>query len=75
MLDDVRSIPDPLQRAKAAQELIRSLQEAIPRAAEARRSGVREMRERGDSHADVAQALGITRSAAAQIAARRPDES
>jgi hypothetical protein len=68
MLDTVRAIEDPEQRARAAQELIRSLQEAIPEAAEIRRSGVQEMRARGDSHADVAQKLGISRSAAQQIA-------
>lgn len=74
MLDAVRAIEDPEQRAKAAQELLRSLQESIPEAADIRRSGVQEMRERGDSHADVARALNISRSAAQQIAAGRTPE-
>lgn len=74
MLDTVRAIEDPERRAQAAQELIRSLQEAIPEAAEIRRSGVQEMRALGASHAEVAQKLGISRSAAQQIAGGRTSD-
>lgn len=74
MLDAVRAISDPEERALKAQELIREFQAAIPVAAEIRRSGVLGMRDRGASHADVAQRLDISRSAAAQIAQGRTPE-
>ena len=71
MLDAARAIEDPEERAKAGQRLIRELQDAVVAAAEIRRSGVREMRARGDSHRVIGDALGVSRSAAQQIAEGR----
>lgn len=70
-IEAVRATEDPAERALKAQAILRELQDDVVLAAEVRRSGVLGMRERGDSHADVARWLGIKRSAAQRIAEGR----
>jgi DNA-directed RNA polymerase specialized sigma24 family protein len=71
MVDDVRSIADPAERAKRAQELQREAQSARKQLAEIRREAVLEMRAGGMSHAEVAAKLEITRGTAQSIAEGR----
>jgi DNA-directed RNA polymerase specialized sigma24 family protein len=72
-------ITDPLERAQAAGELLGALAVAQEAAKLVRRDAVRELRESGWSHGDVAEGLGVARGTAQAIAegrsssgARRP---
>ncbi|MFF5265400.1 hypothetical protein ACFY4C_41510 [Actinomadura viridis] len=67
----LRDISDPTDRAKATGAMLDAIP-ALQRALrELRQSAVRELRAQGFSHAEVAQALGVSRSRAQQIAEGR----
>jgi hypothetical protein len=77
-LELLRSIPDPAERAKAAQELAVRAKELRREVALARHEAVKELRETVDdehpdgwSHTDVARLLGVERGTAQYIAEGR----
>jgi hypothetical protein len=71
MVDDVRSISDPAERAKRAQELQREAIEARKALAAIRTEAVRELRADGWSHARIGELLGVHRNRAQGIAEGR----
>ncbi|WP_237532418.1 helix-turn-helix domain-containing protein [Streptomyces sp. SID8352] len=60
--------PDPATRAKQAAAILDRIPDLQKSLREIRRAAVLELRAAGASHADVAAALGVTRSRAQQIA-------
>ncbi len=71
MVEDVRSIADPAERARRAQELQREVAAAKTSLAEIRAEAVRELRQRGWSHARIGKWLSITRGTAQSVAEGR----
>jgi hypothetical protein len=78
MVEEVRSINDPAERAKRAQELQREAIDARKALAAIRTEAVRELRAARDaehpdgwSHAQVAELLGVHRNNAQRIAEGR----
>lgn len=71
VVDSVRSISDPAERAKRAQDLQREAIEARKQLAAIRTEAVQELRAAGWSHASVAELLGIHRNRAQGIAEGR----
>ena len=71
MVDDVRSIADPADRALRAQQLQREAATAKTSLAEIRAEAVREMRASGWSLGEIASHLGIRRGTAQSIAEGR----
>lgn len=71
MVEDVRSIADPLARAKRAQQLQRDAATAESSLAAIRAQAVRELREMGWSHGRIAMELEIARGTAQSIAEGR----
>jgi predicted XRE-type DNA-binding protein len=65
---DLLAIPDPTGRAKAITDALGEIADLQHQLRQARQDAVLEMRAGGMSHADVAAALGVTRSRAQQIA-------
>lgn len=64
----ITQIPDPTDRARAITAMLGDVSEVHAQLRQARQAAVLEMRAGGMSHADVAAALGVTRSRAQQIA-------
>lgn len=71
LVNDVRSIGDPAERAKRAQEAQREAIEAKKELAAIRTEAVRELRAAGWSHAAVGDLLGLHRNRAQGIAEAR----
>jgi DNA-directed RNA polymerase specialized sigma24 family protein len=67
MVDDVRSIANPADRALKAQELQREAVAAKKSLAEIRAEAVREMRANGWSLREIGRHLGVTRGTAQSI--------
>jgi DNA-directed RNA polymerase specialized sigma24 family protein len=64
----VTQIPDPTERAVAIGVMLGQVSDLQHQLRQARQDAVLQMRTDGMSHADVAAALGVTRSRAQQIA-------
>lgn len=64
----VTQIPDPAERALAIGVMLGQVSDLQHQLRQARQDAVLEMRAADMSHADVAAALGVTRSRAQQIA-------
>lgn len=67
----VRAIPDPAKRAKAIGDVLAKLGDLIPQLRADRQAAVQQLRADGWSHQQVADALGISRGRAQQIAEGR----
>jgi len=64
----IADTPDPTDRARALTAALDRMRDIQARLRQARQDAVLQMRTGGMSHADVAAALGVTRSRAQQIA-------
>ncbi|GHE31806.1 hypothetical protein GCM10017673_38200 [Streptosporangium violaceochromogenes] len=71
LLDGIDQIADPVDRARAAQELLRAIPDIQRRLRAARQEAVVALRGAGHSHADIGTVLGISRGRAQQIAEGR----
>ncbi|MFD7922472.1 RNA polymerase subunit sigma-70 [Streptomyces sp. NPDC059740] len=71
LISDINALTDPTERARAATALLDAVPGLQKSARTARQEAVLELRAKGNSHADVAALLGITRSRAQQIAEGR----
>jgi hypothetical protein len=65
--EEIASIADPVERARAAGELLAEHQSAVTQLARIRRQAVAELRANGLSYAQVGQQLGLTRGRIAQL--------
>lgn len=65
-LNKVREIADPTERARAATGLVQAAERAAAAAREVADDAARAMLDSGQKPAEVARALGITRSAVSQ---------
>lgn len=68
-LADLEATSDPVERARAATELLTRHQSLVARLARIRRQAIAELRARGMSYAQVGEALGLTRGRIAQLRA------
>jgi hypothetical protein len=65
--EEIANIADPVERARAAGELLAEHQSAVAQLARIRRRAVAELRAGGLSYAQVGQRLGLTRGRIAQL--------
>jgi hypothetical protein len=66
-LQSLRNLADPVVRAKQAGAAMAKHQAAVTELARIRREAIDELRERGLSHAQVAEALGMSRGRVSQL--------
>jgi hypothetical protein len=65
--EEIAKLADPVERARAAGELLAEHQSAVTQLARIRRQAVAELRASGLSYAQVGQQLGLTRGRIAQL--------
>ncbi|MDL4812779.1 hypothetical protein [Actinomadura opuntiae] len=75
VLAQVQDLSDATERAKAVGAILDAIPYLQANLRSTRQTAVREMRAGGMSHADVAQALGLSRSRAQAIAEGRSDSA
>ena len=71
-VDELRDLPDPVERAKRVGELIGRYQARLAELARMRREAIDDLRAGGLSQAQVAKHLGLTRGRVAQLASAGP---
>lgn len=69
---EVREVPDPAERAKAATELLAHYQDGVTELSRIRREAIEEMIKAKLSHAAIAERIGVTRGRIGQLVKTGP---